>query len=120
MPNLAVLVAIALASFRLTRLVTDDVITKPFRQWLDAFAWDSENRYDGGDGFTYPTARAPWRTWLHGLLTCGWCLGVWVSAATYVLWDHGGGVGRTIVAVGAVAGVQGLAAHVSSLGVDDE
>lgn len=118
MPNLAVLVAIGLAAFRLTRLVTNDSITKRFRDRLYTWAWDDEHTVPSDDGYLDPTPRAAWRTYLHELLTCPYCFGVWVSVGTYLVWDHGGDVGHSIVAVAAVAGAQAIAAHVTSLGDD--
>lgn len=106
MPPLAVIVVIGLASLRLTLLITTDSITAPLRDWLYDFAWDEERMVTQRDGFVEPTPRAPWRTYVHELFTCPWCMGLWMSVIVYVLWDHGGSVGRTAVAVAAVAGLQ--------------
>lgn len=52
-----------LAVYRLTRLVTVDTITDPWRSWLTG-------------AFT---------GWLIELLVCGWCLSVWIAAGVVVL-----------------------------------
>lgn len=56
----------ALAITRVTVFVTKDSMTKPFRRWLDK-------------------QLSPLGIWLHDLLTCPWCLSVWVAAAAVAL-----------------------------------
>lgn len=101
------LLVVAFAAYRLTRIVTDDTITLPWRDRLFTWTW-TEN--DDGDF----TPRAPWRTWAYALFTCGWCLGWWVSYATLAFWTwvvrDGGSVPAFLVAGAAVAGLQGLLA----------
>lgn len=60
-----------LATCRITRLITEDTITKPIRDHVAARAAPRPGR------------RGPrtWR-WADKLLTCGWCSGFWVSAVT--------------------------------------
>jgi len=60
MDILTLLVA-ALATARLTRLVTRDQITHPVRRWV--------------------LARIDLHGWLAYLLTCDWCVSVWVGGA---------------------------------------
>lgn len=65
-------VILSLSVYRATRLWLHDVITEPVR-----------SRVIGGEGrtgwcLTKPTG---FRLWLLDLLTCQWCLGVWVSFA---------------------------------------
>ena len=50
------LIITALATYRLTRLVTADKITEPIRDWITA-------RHD----------------WFGYLVTCDWCLSIWVA-----------------------------------------
>lgn len=99
-----VVVVLALASFRATRLVTKDSITLPFRERLYRFAWQDQ------PGRQEPEARAAWRTYVYEGLTCPWCLGVWVSTAGYCAWRWGSGIGRGVVVVLAIAGGQALLA----------
>lgn len=57
-------IIICLASYRITRLLTRDVITEGFRNWY----WKK-----------FP----PESTKLGYLLTCEWCLSIWVAS---VMW----------------------------------
>lgn len=61
-PALAVLV-LALAVHRVTRLLVADKITEPLRQRLGV------------------TRDGTYRPWLGYLVTCPWCVGMWVAAA---------------------------------------
>lgn len=63
-------VILALASFRLTRLIVSDKITAFFR----------EQFYDDVAGVLVKPQKGPRRT-LADLVSCPWCLGLW-SAAT--------------------------------------
>lgn len=117
MPSLAVVVVLGLASMRLTRLVVSDTITLPFRERLYRWAWDDEHPTIR-DGVAWPTPRGGLRTWIHDGLTCSWCFGVYVTVAVYCAWRWGGGVARGIIAVAAIAGVQGALAVWSTK--DDE
>lgn len=115
MPPLAVIVILALAAFRVTRLITQDTITQPFRSRLYGFAWNDDRPTQDDTGF-WPTPRAAWRTNLYRLLTCDWCLGVWMSIAVYCVWRFAfpggdGNLAQGIVAVAAIAGLQGAVAQ---------
>lgn len=57
-------VVLALAAFRLTHIITTDVIADSFRQWV----W---SKYDPSTKVGY-------------LITCNWCTGFWVSAVLVV------------------------------------
>jgi hypothetical protein len=68
---LAETLLVALAAYRLWRLVGQDDITEPFRFWLE---------------------RLPWVWPLH-LVTCGWCAGTWTAlgvafGASALGWIH--------------------------------
>jgi len=65
--SLPVLLLLLGAHFRLTRLLTDDTITRPLRDWC-------QRRAD----------------WLGTLAECYWCAGLWIAAALAPLaWWHG-------------------------------
>lgn len=67
------LILITLATWRLTRLFINDSITKFFReQFFDLEA--------AGRGYTLVKPKRGPRRILNELLTCPWCLGVWMSA----------------------------------------
>lgn len=64
------LIVLIFAVARVTRLIVDDKISLPIRQWVLAKS--------GDDG------------WFTILVHCPWCMGVWVSAemtAVTFLWD---------------------------------
>ena len=72
-----ILVLFALAAYRVVRLWQHDTITKPLREAV-------YNRLLGlGPGrtpvFSGEGRLGKFRIWLHDLLSCQWCLGVWVS-----------------------------------------
>jgi hypothetical protein len=94
---------VALAAYRLTRVVTTDSISLAARDRLFLWAWDDTDEI--------VVARAPWRTYVYELFTCSWCLGVWVSAAVYSAWRWWDAEAvRAVIAVFAVAGAQGFLA----------
>lgn len=104
-------VVVALAAYRLTRIVTLDTISDPFRARLHRWAWNDDDPVEGVDDEGRPAffarPRAAWRTWVDGLVTCPLCLGVWVSAATYAAWRWWDVAPvRAVIAIFAVAGLQ--------------
>jgi hypothetical protein len=83
----------ALASYRLTRLVTTDTLLEPWREqvfnrwpptWDRArLRWTSEHRHV----MRAPEDTVPVRHWAK-LLDCSWCAGVWVTAAVVLATRH--------------------------------
>jgi hypothetical protein len=59
--DLPTLLVLALATFRVTRLVTTDTVLSRPREWL----WSK-----------FP----PESSWLGYLVSCDWCTGVWVGS----------------------------------------
>lgn len=77
------LVLDAIAVFRLSRLVTDDIITQPIRARIIQFA------YDWRDGSSAPMSDASWDKQpeydddapkLADFIRCYWCTSLWISA----------------------------------------
>ncbi len=56
----------ALAAYRLTRLLIEDVATEPIRD----FVWK----------------RRPVTTKIGYLFTCYWCMGMWVAGSWFIFW----------------------------------
>lgn len=102
-------IVVALAAFRATRFVTADTLTVGFQQRLYLFAWNPDET-ELVDGNQVATMRGrAWRTYVHGLLSCPWCLGVWFSAAAYCWWRWFTWMpARAALVIVAVAGVQGF------------
>ncbi len=76
------LVVDGLATYRLTRLATADVISEPFRRSIvgRAMGWDAEklaasvpSAQEAVDAEADPPSVAR-------LITCRWCAGVWIAA----------------------------------------
>lgn len=74
------------AAARLTRLVTRDMITAGLR---DAVLYTREQRAALNNGDPLPPPRsqraANLRLWLHTLVTCDWCTGLWISTLVVLL-----------------------------------
>lgn len=85
-----VLVVLALATYRVARIIAEDTISEPARERMYRWAWDDahpdESVDDDGKRVLLAHPRAAWRTWVHGLFTCPLCIGVWTAAALYALW----------------------------------
>ena len=96
-------VILALAVFRVWRLVAQDDILQPVRLWILSFGRDSS----GGrlPGFGPALARG-----IVDFLTCPWCFGLWLSVIAYLLarltwsWSY---VPATMLAVSAIVGLLG-------------
>jgi hypothetical protein len=85
-PTWLVALVLVLASFRITRLVTADVLLDSPRTWLAVHL---------------PAYGAK-------LITCAYCAGFWISAAVVAAWWWGGRWGWVVLVVFAVAGAQAL------------
>lgn len=112
LPPLEAIVLIGLAAFRATWLMTQDSVTAPWRRALEDWAWDTEApNVDQAKGAYVPRPKGPVRVWVCELLTCNWCLGLWLSAGAYCTWRWAGSVVLAVLAVFAVAAVQGALAQ---------
>jgi Protein of unknown function (DUF1360) len=85
----------ALATYRLTRLVTTDSITESTRRWIGG--WD------------IPKVRRP-RVYLF--ITCPWCVSVWLAAAVVALTKYQGAYWVYVALALAFSVVAGLLALV--------
>lgn len=108
MIDLAVVVVLALASYRLARIVARDTITEPFRARLYEWSWIDP---DGGRGDPVPR-KGQLRCYVNELLTCMLCLGLWVSVGVFAVYDatigYSHGTAGWLLGAGAVAGAQAL------------
>lgn len=80
MDDLVLFMLLALASYRVTRLVTTDKITEPI---FDRLRFGLERRWyakHGPEG-----SDTHFNSKLAFLLSCPWCLGFWVSGAATLL-----------------------------------
>lgn len=118
------LVVVVLAAYRLTRIVTTDSISERPRELLYAWAWvepDEQIAYASSwlrwrEGQSMATVdehpplprRGGLRTYVNELFQCPWCLGVWISAAVFALWQWVDvDVVQVVLIMLAIAGAQG-------------
>lgn len=87
-PDWWVFLLLALAAFRVFRLISEDTILDRPRAWLLGYG-------DWQEGQQLPKSyRVKWGEWV----TCPWCAGFWVSLAwwgAWIVWPHA----TTVVAV---------------------
>jgi hypothetical protein len=79
------LVVSALAVYRLTRLITDDLITEPLRKAIEHLG-------------------EPWATGIE----CAWCVSVWVCAGSVAMWLLIPALWHVLAVVLALSAVAGL------------
>ncbi|KEK22235.1 DUF1360 domain-containing protein [Bacillus gaemokensis] len=96
----------ALATFRLTRLIAYDKITaflrKPFIEELEITEPD-------GTVSTYTKVKGTGlQKWIGELLSCYWCIGVWISAFLLILYNWIPKVAEPILALLAIAGAAAI------------
>lgn len=108
MPDLAVIVVLGLAAYRLARLVAVDSLTEDVRAVVYRWAW-----IDDPDADVDPSPRGRVRPYLYELLTCPFCVGVWTSAGVFVVYGLvAASLAGWYVAIPAVAGVAALGSAV--------
>lgn len=132
MLDLATVVIVALAVYRLARIIPSDVIAEPIRARLYRWSWaDTERVAVPGDddqlavievqhrnerGEPEPRPRGVVRPYVNALLTCPVCSGFWLAPVVYGAWRWGHDVGRGVVTVLAVAGAGAVLAEVCGRG----
>ena len=72
-------ILIILASFRITRLVVYDKVTRFFREW---FVQKKELVKNGKKYIEATPYTHGFRATLHELLNCPWCIGMWAALVT--------------------------------------
>ncbi|GIO25931.1 DUF1360 domain-containing protein [Ornithinibacillus bavariensis] len=99
-------ILLVFASFRLTRLIVYDKITRFIRQ---PFHKEVEEVDSNGDVITFIEIKGKGlRHWIGELLSCYWCTGIWCTAiliVVYLLWPVGGEVLIVLLAVAGAAGI---------------
>lgn len=79
------LLLIAGATWRLTRLLSDDAILDRPRRWLLTRPLLERQEAPGQRALQ---ASVPRSAWLLELFSCAWCLSVWIAAAVTALAYH--------------------------------
>ena len=82
------LVIYCLATYRLTRLITRDVITEPLREWV----WER---------------KPPEKSKIGYLFTCDWCMSIWTASLLFTssMITSATDVVATVLALSAAAGL---------------
>lgn len=99
--TLVVVLLLALAAFRLARLVAIDTLLDPPRAALYRWAWVDQ----GPEADPVPRA-GTWRIYTYELATCPHCLGVWFAVAVWFTWYRRWPGWTDLVVIAAVAGAQ--------------
>jgi hypothetical protein len=95
--TLAELIILALAVYRLTRLVIDDTISQPVRSWILSHwpgrevSYDATDKVRGGtfmlNGVLYAVEPTVTGDRLAKLLSCYWCASPWIALiVTVAFW----------------------------------
>lgn len=117
MNDLFLLLLMALASYRLVRVVTLDKITEPIfeplRQWFE-IRWIRRNTRPGSPAEFDAIESEEWNSKLAYFLSCPWCLGFWVSGAVTVIVSLAYGLDYPILTWLAVAAIVGLIGELDS------
>ncbi|AST90656.1 MULTISPECIES: DUF1360 domain-containing protein [Sutcliffiella] len=104
--NTFFLLLLALASFRLTRLIVFDRITSFLRK---PFLDQVEELNEKGEVEEYIIIKGKGiSAWFGELLSCYWCTGIWVSTLLYVLLIMFPIVGEPVLFILGVAGLAGI------------
>ncbi|MEF2095108.1 DUF1360 domain-containing protein [Bacillus sp. CFBP9009] len=96
-------IILGLASFRLTRLIVFDKIMEPLRS---PFFKEIEEKNEEGivEIFLMPKEKGL-LGWIGQLLSCFWCVGVWVSLFLVFLYIQHWFIGDVLILILAVAAV---------------
>lgn len=100
------LLILALASFRLTRLLVYDKITEFIRQPF--FEEVKETNKDGEIEIYLVPKKGGIRGFLGNLLSCYWCTGVWTSILLCLLYLFNSSFSLPVLLVLAVAGLAAM------------
>lgn len=117
MPEWLVFTLLALASYRVTRLVTLDKITESvFERLRDQleYRWVSKHTRPGSPEEFHAIESETYNSKLAYLLSCAWCLGFWVSGAGTVLVSLAYGLDYPILVWLASSTVVGLIGRIDS------
>lgn len=123
MTDLMILLMMSVTTFRLTWLVVRDEF--PPVRWVREKIIDlnlrtaKQVRVPDVDGQYYLENRGKW-SWLADLVTCYWCVSVWVSGGITWFVDATIGLRLPLIWFGAVAGIAAILCVVIAAVVDRE
>jgi len=97
---------LALASFRLTRLIVFDTITEIFRRPFHKIV--EETLPDGTVHQYIEIKGSGLQKWIGELLSCYWCTGIWCSNFLYFFYRYYFTVAEPVILILAIAGVAAI------------
>ena len=88
--SFSALLILALATFRLARLITVDDLMLWLRTWIEDHANKTMIRRDwmGKTVDTKIATRSKFFAFVWALISCMWCTAVWAAAIVIVLWHY--------------------------------
>jgi hypothetical protein len=114
--NLMDFVLLALACFRLTRLVVFDKITEFLR--APFFEEREEENEEGFIEVYYFPKSTPIKKFIGELLSCYWCTGIWVSAGLVVGYLYFPHFFTPIILIAAIAGLGSILESLVQIWID--
>lgn len=118
MNNWFLLVLFALASFRLTRLIVYDKITKFIR---NPFIEEMDIQAEDGSVVTYVKIKGRGlQKWIGELLNCYWCTGIWTTAFLMILYYFMPKFAELLLFLLGIAGMAAIIETVVSRLINDE
>lgn len=84
------LVLVSLATYRITRIITSDLILSRLREWILIRMPNDDPIYTGlkkaETGFVVKKLDEPWRkpTFIGRLISCDYCISVWIAPMAYL------------------------------------
>ena len=100
-------IVLALATFRVSRLIALDSITEPVREWLRVKGSLEQVRHTPQGEERRILLVGLWG-WLFRLVTCVWCVSIWVAAAIVVMMRFAGGWFEYIAFALALSSIAGI------------
>lgn len=104
--DLTDLVLLSLASFRITRLLVFDRITKFLR--APFFVEVEEINEDGEKELFYVPKKTLIRGFIGEMLSCFWCTGIWISMMVFLSFTLFPTITVPILLIFAIAGLAGI------------
>lgn len=95
---------LGLAAYRLTRLIVIDAVFDEIRAWVIKKLGFKKSRKDGQ---LYNREHPIFEKLIY-LITCTWCVGIYVSGFVYWLYRQDWWAGEIFLSVAAIAGIQGM------------
>lgn len=101
--NLSIIIIIGFATFRLTRLIVFDKLMETLRTpFFDEVI--EENDLGEKEIYLIPK-KSGIRHWIGELLSCYWCVGIWVSAFLVFMYWIFPTIGGALIVIMAIAGI---------------